>query len=192
MKLNQKIIKLSSVFVTLFLLACSSMTGTAGKQEYFVLGNSQAAKFSTISGEPKISIARVRLPDYLNQRALVKRGEDGKIHTLSQQFWAEKLAQSMPKSLAKELAVRLRKPVEVHPLPPGISVDTTVEVDVAEFLGDDGQLVLQAAYRLVTPKKLKSYQFSTAITLSDSSTMALVNGYQQAVEQLATDIAKHL
>ncbi|MBS9781258.1 MAG: membrane integrity-associated transporter subunit PqiC [Gammaproteobacteria bacterium] len=195
MKKNQlkSLTQALSVTAILLLSACSSNTnGSAGTQEYFVLGTSQAAKLSSISGQPNISISRVRLPAYLNQRTLVKRGKDGKIHTLNQQFWAEKLGQSMPQSLAKELAVQLGKPVEVHPLPPGISVDTTVEVDVTEFLGTDSQLVLQASYRLIKPKKLDSHNFSTTVTLPDTSTITLVDGYRQAVEQLSNDIAKHL
>ncbi len=194
MKKNQlkSLTQALSVTAILLLSACSSGNGNIGAQEYFVLGTSQAAKLSSISGQPNISISRVRLPAYLNQRTLVKRGKDGKIHTLNQQFWAEKLGQSMPQSLAKELAVQLGKPVEVHPLPPGISVDTTVEVDVTEFLGTDNQLVLQASYRLIKPKKLDSHNFSTAIALPDTSTMTLVDGYRQAVEQLSNDIAKHL
>ncbi len=181
-----------SVISIVLLSACSSTNGSIGTQEYFALGTSQAAKLSSISGQPNISISRVRLPAYLNQRTLVKRGKDGKIHTLNQQFWAEKLGQSMPQSLAKELAVQLGKPVEVHPLPPGISVDTTVEVDVTEFLGTDSQLVLQASYRLIKPQKLDSHNFSTTVTLTDSTTTTLVDGYRQAVEQLSNDIAKHL
>ncbi len=195
MKKNQlkSLTQALSVTAILLLSACSSNTnGSTGTQEYFVLGTSQVAKLSSISGQPNISISRVRLPAYLNQRTLVKRGKDGKVHTLNQQFWAEKLGQSMPQSLAKELAVQLGRPVEVHPLPPGISVDTTVEVDVTEFLGTDSQLVLQASYRLIKPKKLDSHNFSTTVALPDTSTMTLVDGYRQAVEQLSNDIAKHL
>ncbi len=190
--LKKRLINSLSIISILLLSACGSTNGSIGTQEYFVLGTSQVAKLSSISGEPKISISRVRLPAYLNQRTLVKRGGDGKIHTLNQQFWAEKLGQSIPKTLAKELAVQLQQPVETHPLPPGISVETTVEVEVSEFLGDDKQLVLQAAYRLIKPKKLESYNFSTSIELADTSTMTLVNGYTQAVEKLSHHIAKHL
>ncbi len=195
MKKNQlkSLTQALSVTAILLLSACSSNTnGSTGTQEYFALGTSQAAKLSSISGQPNISISRVRLPAYLNQRTLVKRGKDGKIHTLNQQFWAEKLSQSMPQTLAKELAVQLGQPVEVHPLPPGISVDTTIEVDVSEFLGTDSQLVLQASYRLVQPKKLDSRNFATTIALPDSSTATLVNGYRQAIERLSNNIAKHL
>ncbi len=190
--LKKRLITGLSVLSIVLLSACSTSNGSIGKQEYFVLGTSQAAKLSSISGQPNISISRVRLPAYLNQRTLVKRGKDGKVHTLNQQFWAEKLGQSMPQSLAKELAVQLGQPVETHPLPPGISVDTTVEVDVTEFLGTDSQLVLQASYRLIKPKKLDSHNFSTTVALPDSTTTTLVNGYQQATERLATDIANHL
>ncbi|PID66386.1 MAG: hypothetical protein CR975_03230 [Gammaproteobacteria bacterium] len=191
MRKNQLIGYLSLLAIVL-LSACGSTNGSIGKQEYFVLGSSQTAKLSLISGEPQISIARVRLPDYLNQRLLVKRGKNGEVRVLNQQFWAEKLSQSMPQKLAKELAVYLKKPVEVHPLPPGISVATSVEIDVSEFLADDNNVVLQTSYRLIKPKKLDSHNFSTTVKLTDTSTLALVNGYRQALEQLAADIAKHL
>ncbi|MBS9782052.1 MAG: membrane integrity-associated transporter subunit PqiC, partial [Gammaproteobacteria bacterium] len=92
LKLSKPLTHCLSVMAILLLSACSSNTnGKTGTQEYFVLGTSQAAKLSSISGQPNISISRVRLPAYLNQRIIVKRGKDGKIHTLNQQFWAEKL-----------------------------------------------------------------------------------------------------
>lgn len=181
----------TAILAALFLSAC--VGGKSNKpQEYFVLSSSQQSNLSLIAGEPQISIRQIRLPDYLNQRLIVKRNDSGKIFTLNQQFWAEKLTQSIPHVLAKELAAGLRKPVEVHPLPPGIEVKTTIEVDVSEFLADDKQLSLQTAYRLIRPKQLKTHHFATTVTLSDSSTMTLVQGYQTAVTRLAADIAKHL
>lgn len=179
-------------FMGLLSLVVSGCGSVSTGQQYFVLNNSNQADISMIAGEPKISIRRVKLPDYLNQRTMVRRLENDQIKPLPNQFWAETLSQAIPTVLAQELSVNLREPVEVHPLPPGITVDTIIEVEVTEFLGNSSVLDFQTAYRMVKPKKLETRNFSTNVKLANDSTLALVDGYQEALKRLAADIAKHL
>ncbi len=190
-----KIRKTNKVWHSAMLL-CAMLAGCSGlsksSQQYFVLNSSNQADISFISGEPKVSIRRVQLPDYLNQRTIVRKHGREQIKPVSNQFWAETLSKSIPTVLSQELSVALKSPVEVHPLPPGINVDTIIEIDVFEFIGDAHTLSFKTSYRMVKPKKLEMRNFSTTVDLADASTQALVNGYQTALRRLALDMSKRL
>lgn len=176
--------------MALWLGACSSSAPL--QQQYFVLSATPLANVTMVSGEPKVSIRRVKLPDYLNQRGIARQIGGDKIRVSNNLLWAEKLSKSLPTVLASNIAVKLKQPIEVHPLPPGIEVKTIVEVDIERFIADDSALTLLASYRLVKPKQLQSHRYHTEIALSDNSVEALVSGYQQAAIALANDIAEHL
>lgn len=173
-----------------WLTACSSTP--APEQDFYLLHSDSQTNITEISGQPNVSIRRVKLPHYLNQEGIVRQLDNGQIAVSMVDLWAEKLSQSVPTLLAKNLAVALQAPVEINPLPPGISVDTLVEVNITRFIGDGKQLSLQADYRLIKPKKLQTYHFATTLNLADSSTITLVNGYAAAIKALAAEIAPKL
>lgn len=178
-----------ALLCTLCLTACSN---TATQQEYFLLSNSKQAAIHEISGQPQVSIRRVKLPSYLNLLGISRQLPDGRISVSASLLWAEKLSQAIPNVLAEEIAVQIHAPVEVHPLPPGVDVDTIVEVDISRFIGNNKTLDLQGSYRLIARKKLQKYPFSIEVALANDSTTELVDAYHRALHDLAIDIAKQL
>lgn len=193
-KLNQLKQRLLTTAITglaaVSLVSCSSTAPV--QRDYFVLSPSQTAQTATISGVPKASVSRVTLPAYLNQQNLVRQVSADKVALLTQQLWAEKLSTAIPAIIAAELAANLGQPIETHPLPPGIRIDTRIEVHIRQFIATEQQLTLQADYRIVNAPTLRSYRFVTQLPLSDSRTQTLVNAYNTGLYQLAGDIAKHL
>lgn len=180
--------------LTLLLSACASQPVV--ERSYFLLNQSQYAvvadDLAAISGQPTVSIRQVKLPSYLNQQGIATRLPDGKVEISSVNLWAEKFSKSLPAMLAQQMAVQLQSPVETHPLPPGISVNTHVEVEINRLLGDSQQLEIQARYRLISPRHLKTYHFSTRIPVSDSGSVGLVAAHDKAIHALAVAIAKRL
>lgn len=172
------------------LSACSSTV--APEQNYYVLQSDSQTNITEISGQPRVSIRRVKLPQYLNQQGIAKRLSNGQVSVSYIDLWAEKLSQAIPTLLAENMAAQLQSPVEINPLPPGIDVETLVEVNITRFIANDTALSLQANYRLIKPKQLQSHNFSTMIALSDDTTTTLVNGYSVAIKQLAEALAKKL
>ncbi len=186
---KQRYLSLCFIGLSHLLGACSS---TAPEQNYYVLQSDSQTNITEIAGQPVASIRRVKLPQYLNQQGIARRLDNGQINVSYIDLWAEKLSQAVPTLLAEHLTAQLQAPVEVNPLPPGIRVDTLIEVSISRFIGDNRRLSLQANYRLIKPKQLQSHNFSTQVDLADSSTTTLVDAYALAIKQLAEAIAKNL
>lgn len=178
------------LFFLMLNVGCSS-TEPASPQ-YFLLQNSPTALSADVSGTPNISIRDVRTPNYLSNTGLARLQADGKVSISLKQMWAEKLSQSLPALIANEIEALIKKPVENHPLPPGIHVSTIVEVQIERFIGDQSNVYLKANYRLLKGGTLKKYDFYTEIPLPDNRNTTLVAGHNQAVYALSKAIAKHL
>lgn len=176
--------------LTVTLTACNS--NVAPTQNYYVLHNDSRTNITEISGKPTLSIRRVKLPNYLNQQGIARRLDNEQISVSYTDLWAEKLSQAIPTLLAENLSVQLKSPVEINPLPPGIHVDTLIEINITRFISNSKHLALQTNYRLIKPKQLRSYYFATTVELTDDTTITLVDAYAQAIKQLAQAIAKNL
>lgn len=184
----------TTLFLTLvtFLWGCSSSNSTPAAPQYFLLTNSPTALSANISGQPEISIREVRTPHYLGNTGLARLQSDGRVAISLKQMWAEKLSQSLPALIANEIEARIKKPVETHPLPPGIQVKTTIEVQIERFIGDKQHVYLKANYRLLKNEQLQKYDFNIAVPLKDDSEPALIAGHNQAVYALSKAIAEQL
>lgn len=192
MKITQSLnTTLLGLATLIFSVGCSSDSPPAAPQ-YFLLSNSPAALSSTVSGSPDISIRSVKTPPYLSNTGLATLQADGKVAISLRQMWAEKLSQSLPTLIANELEAIIKKPVETHPLPPGINVGSIIEVQIERLIGDTQNVFLKANYRLLRNNQLKKYDFYTAIPLTDNSEKSLIAGHNQAIYALSKAIAKHL
>lgn len=181
---------LCALALTTFLWGCSSSVPAA--PQYFLLSNSPAALSANISGQPEISIREVRTPHYLSNTGLAKLQNDGKVAISLRQMWAEKLSQSLPTLIANEIEAQIKRPVETHPLPPGIHVKTIIEVQIERFIGDKQHVYLKANYRLLKNEQLQKYDFNIAVPLKDDSDTALIAGHNQAIYALSKAIAGRL
>lgn len=178
------------LLLLLFLTACSQAPLSVTR--YYVLPETADARITLISGEPEIAIRHVRLPDYLNQRKIIRAQSTDSIEVQENAEWAEKLSDAMPRLLANQLSLIKQQPIEVAPLPAGILMKTLIEVNIEQLLANEKTLTLTASYRLIKENSLQRQNFSQRFALADASTEALVNTYQQALVALAHDIAKHL
>ncbi|PID62843.1 MAG: hypothetical protein CR974_02740 [Gammaproteobacteria bacterium] len=197
MTINQSInqlinkLKIAGLLTALTLTACVS-SKAAPEKTYYVLQTRSEAAAPAVSGTPKVSIRRVKLPSYLNQQGITRLLPNGKANVSSTDLWAEKLSQAIPTLLAENLSRQLQSPVEIHPLPPSIRVNSVIEVNISRFIGDKDNLHLKGSYRLVKPQQLRTYQFATQVPLADNQTRTLVDAYATAISQLSQAIAGHL
>ncbi len=174
----------------IFLQGCSSSAPVT--QQYYILSTSANADVSMVSGKPIMSIRRVKLPKYLEREGIARKLEDEKIAVSFRSLWAERLSESIPKILAKEIESIVKEPIEVHPLPPGHRVDVILEVDIYKLLGDKTNLTLQAKYRLLKQKSMVSNNFETVVPLADEKVATLVEAHNEALQSLAEEIANKL
>ncbi len=186
-------VRLCALWMAVALSACSS-TNTAPEKNYYVLQQStgSAARAVSVSGAPEIAIGRVTLPSYLNQQGIARLLPNGQVNVSYTDLWGEKLSQAIPALLAEQLALQLQAPVEVYPLPAGVHVKTTVEVNISHFIGGKDRLQLRGQYRRIRGKQLKSYRFDKQIPLSDHQTRTLVAAYAEAIVQLSQTIVKQM
>jgi len=175
-----------------YLLSGCALTTLPRKQVFFTLQPSADANITVVSGKPQASIRYVSIPSYLNQAGIARQIAPNQIAVSADARWATPLSESIPTLLANYLQALVKSPIETNPLPPGIQVDTLIEVRITRFIADDKSLYLQAQYRLIKPKQLRSHCFNTQLPLADTQTKTLVSTYSQAIEGLASDIAKHL
>lgn len=191
MKEIQRKLVFISVVIGLSIVGCTNNSPSPTTQ-YFLLSNSPAALATNLSGQPEISIREVKIPAYLNSTGLATLKTDGKVSISLRQKWAEKLSQSLPVLIANELESLIKKPVETHPLPPGIKVKTVIEVQIEQLIGDKQTVYLKANYRLLRNNTLRKYDFYTEITLANDQDTTLINGHNEAIYALAKAIAKQL
>ncbi len=185
--------RLCALWMLASLSACSS-TNTAPEKNYYVLQQSagSAARAVNVSGAPEIAIGRITLPSYLNQQGIARLLPNGQVNVSYTDLWGEKLSQAIPALLAEQLALQLQAPVEVYPLPAGVHVKTTVEVNISHFIGDENNLHLKGRYRHIRGNQLNSYSFAKHIPLDNHQTSTLVAAYAEAIAQLSQTIAKQM
>lgn len=176
-------------FLSVLITGCSS---TPVPQSYYLLEAGKEASTTLLSGKPKISIRKVRLPGYLEEKGIAQKIGDGKVEVSLTDLWIEPLSDAVPEVLAEELSYYLKEPVMVHPIPTGHQIDTILEVDIDRWIADDKQLSMSASYRLITPKQLISNNFSQDIQLENADKTTLVAAHQQMLKAFAKAIANSL
>lgn len=192
MNLLRKNIFFVNLLIGVVSLGCSNTSTPTANPQYFLLSNSPSALTTRLAGQPEVSIRAVNLPAYLNSTGLATLKAAGKVSISLKKKWAEKLSQSLPILIANELEALIKKPVETHPLPPGIQVKTIIEIQIEQLIGDKQTLYLKANYRLLRRNLLKKYDFYTEIPLANEQDSALIDGHNQAIYALTQAIAKHL
>lgn len=148
--------------------------------------------------EPRVAVARPRLPLYLDRSQLVTRGADGGIRTHDRRLWAEPLDVNMSRVLASNLR-RLTRSRNVQTVDAFVTADYSVllEVRVHQFDPDpSGALVLECDWRLqpVVGGDVDPIPFRTEVAVSgaDDSQSGRVAAMNEALGRLAREVARSL
>ncbi len=146
------------------------------------------------SATPSMAINRPSIPSYLDRMQLVTRTE-GKLVMSNLDLWAEPLDAAIARVMASNLS-RLTKSTNIQPVANFASLDytTLLEMNIAQFEPDDAnQLILQGTWKRqpVNGKETSSHFFriSVPLPISPAPMAARVTAMNQALEQLARQIA---
>lgn len=141
-------------------------------------------------------LAGVQLPDYLDRDALLLPTGRAGLQALPGQRWAEPLRDAVPRLLQQDLA-RLRGVDQVWraPLPPGVTAQRQLRVEIQQFEAADAglrQVLLAARWVLSDPSGQQPARVGALrlqAPLAEASSDALVAAHRQVLWQLAQAIA---
>lgn len=178
----------------LMLGACSSSPPV---QLYQLRAEPPSTAIPKTAPDPRLArwaLGPVLLPDYLDRDAIVRPQGQAGLGTLPGQRWAEPLRDAVPRLLLQDLA-RLRGSEQVWrtPLPPGVSVDRQLRVDLQRLDADEtgSQVVLLARWMLVEPRGQAPAQvreLRIEVPVQGAGTDALVAAHRAALWALAQTI----
>lgn len=185
--------------LSMLLLALAGCGSSPPVQLYQLRADPPAGSVITAPGVnagERWALATVQLPDYLDRDALViPKGQAG-LQALSGHRWAEPLRDAVPRLLLADLA-RLRGTEQIWrtPLPPGVTVDRQLRVELRQFesAGDQAPRLLRLSARWVLADpagRLAARVGETRLEVgvADASPDALVSAHRQALWQLAQAI----
>lgn len=185
--------------VAAMLLAVAAIAAGCGRTQqttFYTLKTVSSGQTAPDSAGPKVSIAAVSIPDFLDRPQLVLADEGAKVSIMETHRWAEPLKNSIPRILAGNLAARLGDDrVSYAPQYASIKSDYRVFVDIRRLEASSGEATVEA---LITVKSSKDNfapvtrrSIQTA-KVSGTGYGAMVEAYSAALERLAGDIAAAL
>jgi uncharacterized lipoprotein YmbA len=148
------------------------------------------------AARPAIAVGRPSLPGYLDSNQLVTRSA-GQLMVSKHDLWGEPLDSGISRVIASNLS-RLTGSMNIQPVESFTSLDytTLLELKIAQFEPDSAnQMVLQGTWKLqpVTGGETSTHYFRLLIPVppDPTSLRARVTAMNQALEQLARQIARH-
>jgi uncharacterized lipoprotein YmbA len=148
------------------------------------------------AARPAIAVGRPSLPGYLASNQLVTRSA-GQLMVSKHDLWGEPLDSGISRVIASNLS-RLTGSMNIQPVESFTSLDytTLLELKIAQFEPDSAnQMVLQGTWKLqpVTGGETSTHYFRLLIPVppDPTSLRARVTAMNQALEQLARQIARH-
>src|SRR5580658_1099501 len=134
---------------SLVLVAACASTPPA---RLYVLGDpaepAQAVKVQ--SGHPVVRLLPVSVPDYLDNREILRHDRRNEVTASSTGLWAERLSVGVTQALAASLSTGLPDVVIVTDQP-NVPPSRQIVVDVLDFeIGDDGRCLLYARWEAVS------------------------------------------
>lgn len=194
-----KRMKAIPVLMGLCLLAACGSSPTV---QYFQLraeppqGVEQGALVVPASPTGIWALGPVQIPEYLDRDAIVRPSGQALLRLTPNERWAEPLHDAIPRLLQQDLA-RLLGIARVWrlPLPPGLTAERQLRVDIQRLDADAGPrplLVLQAHWTWIDPSgrqppQVREQRFE--VPAGDGSTDALVAAHRAALWALAQAIA---
>jgi uncharacterized lipoprotein YmbA len=187
---------LKYLVLLLLLPACSTFKPVKDAAIHHIL-DPLVADRSLNAPAPAIAINRPSIPSYLDRMQLVTR-RDGQLMMSQLDLWAEPLDVGISRVTASNLS-RLTGSSNIQPVGNFATLDYTslLEMNISQFEPDAAnQMILQGTWKLqpVTGKETRSHFFRIAVAIpgSPAAMSARVITMNQALEQLARDIAQAL
>jgi uncharacterized protein len=131
----------------------SGCVGGAAPSHYYVLAVTEPDTARRADG-PSVSIGPVTLPKYLDRPQIVTRPTPNQLDLSEFDRWGGRLEDNIAQVLAEDVARRLKTArVAVFPTEPTGRADSRVAVTITQFerVGDDGDCVLDARWRITRP-----------------------------------------
>ena len=173
-----------------------SACGTTQQTTFYTLGPVAAEQTAAASGGPKVSVAAVTIPEFLDRPQLVLPGESPKVNIMETHRWAEPLKNAIPRIIADNLSGRLgADKVSYSPQYASIKSDYRVFVDIRQFGAKKGLVTVEA---LITVKPatdgaavITRRSLQTA-TFTGEGYGPMVEAYSSALDRLAGELADAL
>jgi uncharacterized lipoprotein YmbA len=190
--MNMRLITCSLLLLTL--TACSVLQPVKDTATQHLLDPLVPDRTLT-AARPAIAVGRPSLPGYLDSNQLVTRST-GQLMVSKLDIWGEPLDSAISRVIASNLS-RLTGSMNIQPVESFTTLDytTLLELKIAQFEPDAAnQMILQGTWKLqpVTGKETSTHFFRllVPVPLSPSDLNARVTAMNQALEQLARQIAR--
>jgi uncharacterized lipoprotein YmbA len=182
--------------VSTVLLATGGCAQRATPSRFYVLAPVSApASAPPAAGvpSPSVGVGPVRIPAYVDRPQIVTRKSSDEIDLAEFDRWAEPLADSVPRTIAGNLAALLPNDrVALFPWAGSRPVRYQVVIDVARFDGALGGAVsLDATWRVLGPdrKDVRDGRFAASEPTAGSDFAALVAAMSRSLGALSREIA---
>lgn len=152
MNVSRKLAFISvSSFVMFAFTGCKSFRPVEDQARYFVLSASAGAPTAAPSNEgPRIGIAPVQLPGYLQGTRIAIRRGTSEIYYSENRQWAERLDKGIQRVLASDLSTLLPSARVISSAWQNGDVKAEVHVSIQRFeLDETGQATLECEWRIL-------------------------------------------
>ena len=174
----------------LLLVGCASSPPT----RHYVLSPLTEGKVASESSCPAIGIGPIKLPEYVSRTQIVTRTSPNEITLSYFDLWAEPLSDSVPRTLAENVArLVCTKEIVFFPWRPSRIPDYRVEAEILTMDGALGTTVsLDAWWRVASGTASVTRKATYTETVAGQSYDALVQAHSRALAALSRDIADAL
>lgn len=118
--------------------------GTSAPTRYYVLAPTQPppSPGGAAAGGPSVDLARIMLPEYLNQAAILTRAKGNEVQRAGYDLWAGSLSDEVTRTLGEDLSLALPTDrLSVGGTRGSSSADFIVEVEIVSFERDAADTV---------------------------------------------------
>jgi len=184
----RNILKLSTV--SIMMLSCTTTT-----HQYIIdiptskTSSKQAQKLYT-----RVAISAVKLPSYLLEHKIAKRGEGSSIEYLDTHKWAEKLDVAFKREMQSYLQKHLVG-VEMVEYPWGTMAQRVVEFQIHQFIAQDKSIALDATlkvfYRKTNQTKRYALKSSQGFSGKDEDIAGAMNAvFEEVLHKIGNILSK--
>ena len=186
--------RLSCLITILLLSACAGKEVQEPKR--LLLSYEGPAPVETATLRPRLVVRAVAVPDYLDRRSLIYRGEGSEVRSHDNAEWAERPAKSITRWITQAIgAQRADYSVLSYTTTDGRSPDATLSLTLDAFeRGRDGRMRLRGGWgysRLGEAASLTG-RFDADVSMSAATPEATVIAMQDALRQAVDSLIQRI